>query len=202
MNKRFLIAGAGLTGATIARKLAEAGFDCDVFEELDHVAGNCHTARDEETGIMVHQFGPHTLHTDKLEIWDFLKRFVEIYPYFHTKQAWAGGHVYPFPINLQTLNKFFDETLSAHEVPDFLKSQADSLNHAPTNFEEAALSTVGRKLYEAFYRGYTIKQWGRDPKELPPFIFRRLPVHSGNDQNVFHHKQQGQPVGGYTHMVD
>jgi UDP-galactopyranose mutase len=199
---RFLIVGAGLTGAVIGRQLADAGCVCDIYDEVDHVAGHCHTAYDRETGILVHQFGPHTLHTDKTEIWQFLERFVEIYPYRHKKQAWAGGRIYPIPINLQTINEFFGVNLTAAEAPEFLRRQAEPLDRPPQNFEEAGLAAIGRRLYDAFYRGYTIKQWGRDPTELPAFVFGRLPVHFGDDRNVFHHARQGQPVGGYTHMVE
>jgi UDP-galactopyranose mutase len=199
---RFLIVGAGLTGAVIARQLAEAGLHCKVIDELGHVAGHCHTSRDPETGILVHRFGPHTLHSDRLEIWNFVERFVEIHPYRHRKQAWVRGQLLPIPINLQTINEFFGQNLTAEEAPEFLRRQAEPLPHPPRNFEEAALSTVGRKLYEGFYRGYTTKQWGRDPTEIPAFVFRRLPVHFGTDRNVFHHARQGQPVGGYTHLVE
>jgi UDP-galactopyranose mutase len=198
----FLIVGAGLTGAVIARQLADAGFACDVFEEADHVAGHCHTSRDRETGILIHHFGPHTLHTDRADIWAFIERFADINAFGHRKQAWAGGRLYPFPINLQTINVFFGTALIAAEVPDFLRAQAEPIDHEPRNFEEAALSRVGRRLYEAFYRGYTLKQWGRDPTELPAFVFGRLPIHWSNDRNVFHHARQGQPVGGYTRLVE
>lgn len=198
----FLIIGAGLSGAVVARLLAEEGHRCDIFEKEAHVAGHCHTSRDAETGIMVHRFGPHTLHTDNEEIWSFLERFVEIYPYSHRKQAWAGGRLYPFPINLQAINQFFERDMTADEAREYIAQQAVQFSDAPRNFEEAGLASVGPGLYNAFYKGYTRKQWGREPTDLPAFIFRRLPVHLTDDRNVFHHKKQGQPVGGYTHMVE
>jgi UDP-galactopyranose mutase len=198
----FLIVGAGLTGAVIARQLADAGFHCDLFEERDHVAGHCHTARDRLTGILFNHHGPHTLHSDNPEIWRFLKRFVEIYPYQHRKQARVGNQLFPLPVNLQTLNQFFQQSLTADNASEFLRRQVELLPHSPQNFEEAALTTVGRRLYEAFYRGYTVKQWGRDPTELPAFVFERLPVRFDLNQNYFHHSRQGQPVGGYTHLVE
>lgn len=199
---RFLIIGAGLTGAVIARKLAEANHTCEVIEQADHVAGNCHTARDPQTGILMHQFGPHTLHTDDEEIWSFLERFVEIEPYFHRKQAWAKGKIYPFPINLTTISEFFGRDFTPESASEFIGQQAEILPHEPRNFEEAGLSKIGRELYEAFYQGYTEKQWGRKATDLPPFVFKRLPVHLDHDRRVFHHKRQGQPSGGYTHMVE
>lgn len=198
----FLIIGAGLSGAVLARRLAEAGHRCDIFEKEGYVAGHCHSSRDAETGIMVHRFGPHTLHTDNEEIWSFLERFVEIYPYTHRKQAWAAGRLYPFPINLQAINLFFQRRMSSDEAGDYIAQQVVRLDEPPQNFEEAALASVGPGLYHAFYKGYTRKQWGREPTELPAFIFRRLPVHLTDDRNVFHHKKQGQPVGGYTNMVE
>lgn len=199
---RFLVIGAGLTGSVISRVLAEAGHTCVIYERDGHVAGNCHTARDPETGILVHQYGPHTLHTDNQEIWDFLERFTEIHPYRHKKQAWAKGEIYPFPINLDAINQFFDKSLTVDTVQDFFDQQAVQFDHAPRNFEEAALSSIGPQLYEAFYQGYTTKQWGRSAKDLPAFIFRRLPVHLSAESNVFHHTKQGQPLGGYTQMVE
>ncbi len=198
----FLIVGAGLTGSAISRLLADEGHTCVILEQADHVAGNCHTVRDEKTGILIHQFGPHTLHTDTPEIWRFLERFVEIEPFSHRKQAWARGELYPFPINLTTINKLFDVDLTPEQAHGFIQQQVEKLDHEPRNFEEAALSTVGRKIYEAFYQDYTAKQWGQCPKDLPAFVFRRLPVHLSHKRDVFLHAQQGQPVGGYTHMVE
>jgi len=198
---RFLIVGAGLTGAVIARLLADAGHASDVIDEADHVAGHCHTSLDPETGIMVHRFGPHTLHSDKPEIWAFVERFTDIYPYNHRKQAWAGGKVYPMPINLTTLSDFFGQQFTPESARAFVQAQATPLDQEPRNFEEAGLSRIGRALYEAFYRGYTIKQWGRQPSEIPAFVFGRLPIHFENDRNVYHHGKQGQPTEGYTEMV-
>lgn len=201
--ENFLIIGAGLTGAVIARMLADAGHECEVLEEASHVAGACYTERDARTGIMMHRFGPHTLHTDSLDIWEFLRRFTPIEAYSHRKQAWAAGRLYPFPINLATLNQFFSHTLDAGETLAFLRKRAAAYaNPAPRNFEEAGLAAVGPELYRAFYAGYTLKQWGRDPKELPAFIFGRLPIHLSHDRNVFHHQRQGQPQGGYTKLVE
>lgn len=199
----FLIVGAGLTGAVIARILADAGHACEVIDEASHVAGACHTERDARTGIMMHRFGPHTLHTDRDDIWAFLRRFTPIEPYSHRKQAWAGGRLYPFPINLETLNRFFSHTLDAAETRAFLAERSAAFaNPSPRNFEEAGLAAIGPELYEAFYAGYTFKQWGRPPRDLPACIFGRLPIHLSHDRNVFHHKRQGQPHGGYTHLVE
>jgi UDP-galactopyranose mutase len=198
------IVGAGLSGAVLARVLAEGGCRCDVFEEHDFVGGHCHTERDRETGVLVHRNGPHTLHTDDAEIWRFVERFAEIFPYRHVKRARVGNEIYPLPINLQTLNQFYRCALSPADAKALVASEAANAAIAgpPTNFEEMALSKIGRRLYEAFYRGYTIKQWGIEPKRLPAYIFERLPVRLDYDQNYFHHSRQGQPIGGYTAMID
>lgn len=201
-SPRFLVVGAGLTGATIARILADAGFGSDVIEETDHVAGHCHTSRDDQTGIMMHRHGPHTLHSDKDAIWAFLERFATIHPYKHRKQAWAEGRLFPMPINLQTLCAFFEQDFTPETARAFLSEQALPIDGEPQTFEEAGLSRVGPRLYNAFYRGYTIKQWGRQPGELPAFVFGRLPIRFESDRNVYHHGRQGQPVGGYTAMVE
>ena len=200
---KFLIVGAGLTGAVIARILADGGHKCLVLEEADFVAGNCHTKNDKKTGILMHCFGPHTLHSDNQKVWSFLERFVEIHPYNHRKQAWVKGELYPFPINLTAINKFFGTNFNSEEATHFLTKQTSAYaTDNPENFEQAALASVGQDLYEGYYKGYTKKQWGRNPTDLPPFIFRRLPIHLDNESNVFHHAKQGQPVGGYTLMVE
>jgi UDP-galactopyranose mutase len=203
---RILIVGAGLSGAVLARVLAEGGVRCVVFEERPYVAGHCFTERDRETGVMVHRHGPHTLHTDDAEIWAFVERFTTIHPYRHVKAARVGDELFPLPINLQTLNQFFRRALTPASARNLVAEEVAASNQgigdAPANFEEAALSKIGRKLYEAFYRGYTIKQWGVEPRELPAYVFGRLPIRFNYDQNYFHHSRQGQPVGGFTPMIE
>ena len=178
----------------IARILAESGFRCRVIEKEKHVAGNCHTDRDPATGILKHNFGPHTLHSDNERVWKFIEFVHDDLPYAHRKQAWAKGKLYPFPVNLETINEFFGEQLTEVNVAGFLRAKAvPFLTKSPANFEEAALASLGQELYEGFFGGYTKKQWGRDPKDIPASVFRRLPIHLKKDANVFHHKRQGQP---------
>jgi UDP-galactopyranose mutase len=202
---RVLIVGAGLSGAVLARVLAEGGVRAVIHEERPHVAGHCHTERDRETGVLVHRHGPHTLHTDDAEIWAFVERFADIYPYRHIKCARVGDELYPLPINLQTLNQFFRRALTPADARALVAAEAAAgsrgIADPPANFEEAALARIGRRLYEAFYRGYTVKQWGVEPRELPAKVFGRLPIRFNYDQNYFHHRRQGQPVGGYTEMI-
>ncbi len=202
---RILIVGAGLSGAVLARVLADGGLRSVVFEERPYVGGHCHTSRDRQTGVMVHRHGPHTLHTDDESIWAFVERFATIYPYRHVKFAKVGDELFPLPINLETLSQFFGRELTPVNARRLVAEEAAAsgrdTSSPPENFEEAALSAIGRRLYEAFYRGYTIKQWGLEPRELPAYVFGRVPIRFDHDRNYFHHTRQGQPVGGFTAMV-
>ena len=150
-NKSILIVGAGFSGATIARTLAEAGLSVDIIDSRDHLAGNCHSARDAETGVMVHIYGPHIFHTDDSEVWDFIRRYGTMMPYTNRVKSTVGGQVYSLPINLHTINQFYGKTLRPAEAHAFLAEQADNSIAEPQNFEEQALKYVGRALYEAFF---------------------------------------------------
>ena len=200
-NKSILIVGAGFSGATIARTLAEAGLSVDIIDSRDHLAGNCHSARDAETGVMVHIYGPHIFHTDDSEAWDFIRRYGIMMPYTNRVKSTVGGQVYSLPINLHTINQFYGKTLRPAEARAFLAEQADNSIAEPQNFEEQALKYVGRALYEAFFKGYTQKQWGLDPRTLPASILKRLPVRFNYDDNYFAHRYQGMPQDGYTAIV-
>ena len=199
--QRVGIVGAGFTGAVIARELAEAGIASVVMDERSHVAGNCHTERDSRTGIMVHRYGPHIFHTDRQHVWDYVNRFGEMVPFILRVKTTYRGHVYSLPVNLHTINQFFGQTLRPDEARSFLENVADTSITEPANFEEQALRFVGRDLYEAFFKGYTLKQWGCDPTELPASILKRLPVRFNYDDNYFFHRFQGMPEEGYTPMI-
>lgn len=196
------MAGAGLSCAVIARLLAEAGHRVSIYEKRNHVAGNCHTERDPSTQVMVHAYGPHIFHTDDDEVWVYVNRFMKFIPYVNRVKATTGGKVYSLPINLHTINQFFNQALSPKEAEAFIKEQADSTITDPANFEEQALAFIGRPLYEAFFRGYTVKQWGVDPTQLPASILKRLPVRFNYNDNYFFHRHQGMPEEGYTKMVE
>ena len=198
---RFLMVGAGLSGAVIGRALAEAGHRVSVVDARAHVAGNCHTERCPETGVLVHVHGPHIFHTDDLEVWDYVNRFELFRPYRNRVKAMVGGRVYALPINLHTINQFFGRAMGPDAARAFIAAQADRSIVAPRNFEEQALAMIGRPLYEAFFKGYTEKQWGCAPTDLPAAILRRLPVRFSYDDNYFFHRFQGMPVTGYTAMV-
>lgn len=199
--QHVLMVGAGLSGAVIGRALAEAGHRVTVADARAHVAGNCHTERDGESGVLVHVYGPHIFHTDDEEVWDYVNRFESFRPYQNRVKTTVGGAVYSLPINLHTINQFFGKTLRPDAAKAFIEAQADTSIEQPETFEEQALRFVGRDLYEAFFKGYTEKQWGCSPTELPASILKRLPVRFNYDDNYFAHKFQGMPENGYTDMV-
>ncbi len=196
------IAGAGFSGAVVARELAEAGLSVDVFDGRDHVAGNCHTYRDAATDVMVHAYGPHIFHTQWEHVWDYVHRFGSMKPYQHRVKATVGGRVYSLPVNLLTINQFFGTTLSPAQARAFVEAKADASIVDPVSFEEQALRFVGKELYEAFFAGYTRKQWGLDPSELPASILKRLPLRFNYDDTYFDHPFMGMPAGGYTAIVE
>jgi UDP-galactopyranose mutase len=198
----ILIIGAGFSGAVIAHQLAQAGIASHVVDARPHLGGNCHTERDQDTGVMVHKYGPHIFHTDNERVWEFINRFGTFMPYVNRVKSTVDGAVYSLPINLHTINQFFGKTLAPAEAREFLASLGDSGIAEPANFEEQALRFVGRDLYEAFFKGYTQKQWGLAPSTLPASILKRLPVRFNYDDNYFNHKYQGMPRDGYTSLVE
>lgn len=197
------IAGAGLSGAVIARQLAEAGFKVDVFEPRPHVAGNCHTERDPETGVLVHRYGPHIFHTADEEVWAFVNRFGTFKPFrLKVRATVKGGQVFGLPINLTTINAFFGKQFAPEEARSFLAGLGEGGLEKPANFEEHGLRFVGRELYQAFFEGYTRKQWGMEPKLLPASVLKRLPVRFDHNDEYFNHPHQAMPVDGYTPIVE
>ena len=199
---KVLLVGAGLSGAVIGRALAEAGHECRVIDSRDHIGGNCFTQRDPDTGVLMHVYGPHIFHTDDEEVWRYVNSFTEFMPYQNRVKSTTQGGVYSLPINLLTINQFFGKTLLPDEARDFIAEQGDSSITDPQTFEEQALRFVGRDLYEAFFKGYTEKQWGCSPTELPASILKRLPVRFNYDDNYFFHRFQGMPAQGYTPMIE
>lgn len=198
---RFCVVGAGLSGAVIARTLAQGGHHVVVVDERPHIGGNCHTERDPETGIMVHCYGPHIFHTSDERVWHYVRRFGNFRPYTNRVKAVAQGRVHVLPVNLLTINQFFGKTLGPREARAFIAAKADQSIIQPRSFEEQALKMVGPELYGAFFRGYTRKQWGIDPKALPASILKRLPLRFNYDDNYFSHSYQGIPEEGYTAVI-
>src|SRR5258706_7311782 len=148
MSSRYLIIGAGFSGSVLANRLSEQ-LDCtiDIWDERNHIGGNCYTERDKETGIMVHKYGPHIFNTDKKEIWDFVNSFVEFKPYVHRVKAMSNGKMYSLPVNLDTINSLFEKKFTAAEAKAFLETLADDSIENPQNFEEQALRFIGKQLY-------------------------------------------------------
>lgn len=202
MEERILIVGAGLSGAVIGRELAQQGHKVEIVDSRTHVGGNCHTERDAATGVMVHVYGPHIFHTDDREVWDYVNDFAAFMPYKNRVKTTSGGKVYSLPVNLHTINQFFGKSFRPDEARTFLEEQADKTIADPQTFEEQALRFVGGDLYEAFFKGYTQKQWGCSPRELPASILKRLPVRFNYEDNYFFHKYQGMPANGYTEMIE
>ncbi len=203
MSKRYLIIGAGFSGTVLANQLVK-NIDCtiDIWDERDHIGGNCHTKRDTETGIMVHQYGPHIFNTDKKEIWDFVNSLVEFRPYVHRVKAMSNGKIYSLPVNLHTINQLFGKSFTPAEAKLFLETLADTSISDPQNFEEQALRFIGKELYDAFFYGYTKKQWGCEPTELPASILKRIPVRFNYDDNYHNNLFTGIPVDGYTAVME
>ena len=199
----ILLVGAGLSGAVIGRRLAEAGHTITVIDSRDHIGGNCHTERDPDTGVLVHVYGPHIFHTDDEEVWNYVNAHTTFMPYKNRVKTTSRGQVFSLPVNLHTINQFFDKTMRPDEARDFITTeQADTSIDDPQTFEEQAMRFVGKDLYEAFFKGYTMKQWGCHPSELPASILKRLPVRFNYDDNYFFHKYQGMPENGYTPMIE
>jgi UDP-galactopyranose mutase len=200
--RKILIVGAGFTGAVIARQLARTGnSQVLVIDQRGHVAGNCHTERDAGTGIMVHRYGPHIFHTDRTDVWDYVRQFSDFGPYINRVKASIPRGVYGLPINLLTINQFFGKRFSPAEARAFIASLGDPSIGEPANFEEQALKMLGRDLYEAFFYGYTKKQWGCEPRELPASLLKRLPIRFNYNDSYYNSRFQGIPMDGYTGLI-
>ena len=203
MKDVCVVVGAGLAGATAARILAEAGERVFVIEKLNHVAGHAYDEFDEN-GILIHKYGPHIFHTNEKKVFDFVSEFTSWRYYQHRVLSYVDGMLVPFPINRDTINSLFGLDISTSDVEDFLRKEVESsaFNTPPKNFEDAVISQVGERLYEKFFKNYTIKQWNRDPKELSADVARRIPTRSNRDGRYFSDRYQGLPKFGYTKMVE
>lgn len=203
ITQKYIVVGAGLFGATVAEKLSKK-HQVLVIEKRSHVAGNVYSHFDPETGIEIHDYGSHIFHTEFDEVYDYLSQFTEFNDYIHTVNTRHDGKLYPMPINLDTINLLYGLNLSADEAEKFVKEEAEKTGiKNPKNFEEKGLSLVGEKLYTAFLKNYTKKQWNTDPKNLSADILSRIPVRYSHDNRYFiTAKHQGIPKDGYTKMVE
>lgn len=202
MKKKILLVGAGLACAVIGRFLAESNYHVTIIDQRSHIGGNCYTKRDSETGIMLHVYGPHIFHTDNIYVWEYVNKYANFYPYVNRVKTISNGKVYSLPINLHTINQFFETTFKPDEAKRFLLSRSESSIAIPQNFEEQALKFVGPELYKAFFQGYTQKQWGCSPKLIPASVLKRLPVRFNYNDNYFSSKFQGIPEQGYSSMIE
>ena len=202
-SPRTLVVGAGFSGAVAARELARTlDQKILVIDEREHAGGNCHTERDAASGVMLHRYGPHIFHTDREDVWNYVRGFSEFGPFVNRIKASISRGVFGLPINLQTINQFFGKRFSPDEARTFIAGLSDTTIGEPQNLEEQALKFVGRELYDAFFYGYTRKQWGCEPRELPASILKRLPVRFDYNDNYYNHRFQGIPVDGYTAIVE
>ncbi len=193
-----LVVGAGLTGAVFARQAADAGKKVLVIDRRPHVGGNVYTEKLE--GIHIHRYGAHIFHTNDRKVWDYVNRFAEFNRFPNSPVANYQGEMYSLPFNMYTFNRMWG-VRTPQEAAAKIAEQRREITGEPRNLEEQAISLVGRDLYEKLVKGYTEKQWGRDCRDLPAFIIRRLPVRLTWDNNYFNALYQGIPVGGYTRMV-
>lgn len=196
----YLIVGAGLYGAVFAHELTKQGKRCLVIDRRDHIAGNIYT--ETIAGIQVHKYGAHIFHTNDKEIWDYVHQFAEFNHYVNAPLAIYKDELYNLPFNMNTFSKMWGIKTPA-EAKAKIAEQVAGLNITePKNLEEQALSLVGTDVYTKLVKGYTEKQWGRDCRDLPAFIIKRLPCRFTYDNNYFSDRYQGIPMGGYTAMVE
>ena len=200
----LVIVGSGFYGLTVAQQAAERlGLKVKVLERRSHIGGNAYSEFDTETGIEVHTYGSHLFHTSNERVWEYVNRFTAFNDYKHLVWAKHNGDLYPMPINLDTINKFFNLELDSASAKEFIQGQvnADDVSSA-NNLEERAIALVGQPLYEAFIKGYTEKQWQTDPKLLPADVINRLPMRFTQEHRYFNDTHEGLPLGGYTAWLE
>jgi UDP-galactopyranose mutase len=200
----LVVVGSGFYGLTIAQQAAEIlGLKVKVIERRNHIGGNAYSEFDPETGIEVHKYGSHLFHTSNERVWDYVNRFTAFNDYKHLVWAKHNIDLYPMPINLDTINKFFKQTFDSEKARQFIQGQVheDQVSSA-NNLEERAIALVGQPLYEAFIKGYTEKQWQTDPKLLPADVINRLPMRFTSEHRYFNDKYEGLPLHGYTAWLE
>ena len=196
----YLIVGAGLYGAVMAHELHKKGKHCLVIDRRDHIAGNIYC--EEIEGIHVHKYGAHIFHTSNQKVWEYINQFAEFNNYINSPIAVYKDELYNLPFNMNTFSKMWGIRTPKEAKEMIAKQVAECQITEPKNLEEQALSLGGRDVYEKLIKGYTEKQWGRDCKELPAFIIKRLPFRFTYDNNYFNDRYQGIPIGGYTAIIE
>ena len=204
MTADLVVVGSGLFGLTIAEQAAtELGLKVALLDRRSHIGGNAYSENEEQTGIEVHRYGAHLFHTSNERVWEYVNRFTDFTNYVHRVYTRHDGVVYPMPINLGTINQFFNAAYSPAEAKALIAEQAGELAGTdPQNLNDKGISLIGRPLYEAFINHYTAKQWQTPPEELPASIISRLPVRYTYDNRYFNDKYEGLPVGGYTAWLE
>jgi len=200
---QYLIVGTGFFGATMAERIAaDKNKKVVVIERRNHIGGNSYSEIEPQTGIEWHRYGSHIFHTGQPEVWHYINRFGSFNSYRHRVFSCYQGKLYPLPINLATINSFYSLNLGPQDARHFIISEAEKENtRLQDNLEGRALSIIGRSLYQAFIKGYTAKQWGIDPKQLPAEIIDRLPVRYNYDSDYFNDPWQGIPMDGYGQLI-
>jgi UDP-galactopyranose mutase len=199
LDADVLVVGAGFAGCILAERLAAAGQRVLLIDQRDHIAGNAYDYHDEH-GVLVHKYGPHIFHTNADKVVDYLSRFTDWRPYEHRVRAWVEGQLVPIPINRTTVNELYRLGLETEaEVEAFYAERAEPIDYVRTS-EDAVVSKVGRDLYEKFFRGYTLKQWNRDPSELHASVASRIPTRTNTDDRYFTDSFQKMPAEGFTAM--
>lgn len=199
LNYDYLVVGSGLYGSVFAHEAKAHGKSVLVVDKRDHIAGNVYTENAE--GINVHVYGAHIFHTNNKKVWNYITQFAEFNRFTNSPVANYKGELYSMPFNMYTFNKIWG-VVTPEEAAAKIEEQRNEITGEPQNLEEQAISLVGRDIYEKLVKGYTEKQWGRDCRELPAFIIKRLPVRLTFDNNYFNALYQGIPIGGYTRMVE
>lgn len=199
---RILVVGAGLSGATIARKLAENGNSIHVIEQRDHIAGNCYDYVND-AGILMNKYGAHLFHTNSERVWEFVQRFAVWVPWKHRVIGRIGDTYFPIPVNIDTVNTLCGADIKSEaEMKEWLaKNTVQPTGGVSSNSEEVALSRVGKTLYDTIFKDYTYKQWEKYPAALAPSVLERIPVRTDWDPHYFSDKWQALPANGYTEMV-
>ena len=204
MTADLVVVGSGLFGLTIAEQAAtELGLKVALLDRRSHIGGNAYSEKEKQTGIEVHRYGAHLFHTSNERVWEYVNRFTEFTNYVHRVYTRHNGVVYPMPINLGTINQFFNAAYSPAEAKALIAEQAGELAGTdPQNLNDKGISLIGRPLYEAFIKHYTAKQWQTPPEELPASIISRLPVRYTYDNRYFNDKYEGLPVDGYAAWLE
>lgn len=198
MQPDVLIVGAGLFGLTMAERLAnECGKRVLIIDKRSHIGGNCYSEFDLETGIECHKYGAHLFHTSLENVWDYVNRFTSFTNYVHKVYTTHDGVVYPLPINLGTINQFFNAAYTPDEAKLKIAEQAATAPENPQNLAEQGISLIGKPLFDAFIKNYTAKQWQTPAEELSPDIIKRLPVRYNYDNRYFNNTYEGLPTDGY-----